>query len=160
MEINITFIVQILVFIIYVFLCKKYIWPYINNVIEKRKNDILKENLKIKYIKDKILNLKNKFKYIKNINKKKAFNIILQAKNKSKLLIEKYEKKAIYEYKKILFEAKLVLYNKKKNMYNNFYKNISNILKIILIKITKNTFNNELNNKFINKILKKFKINI
>lgn len=159
MEINVTFLIQILVFIIYVYLCKKYIWPYVNNIIEKRKNDILKEQIKIKNIKNNILYLKNKIKKLKYKNKKKILNIILNVRKKSKKIINKAKKKAFYEYKKIIYENKINLYNEKKELYNNFYKNISKILNLILIKITKNTFNEKLNNEYINKILKKFKIN-
>lgn len=42
-------------------------------------------------------------------------------------------------------------------MYNNFNKNIYKIIYLILKKTTYNTFNEKLDNKFISKILNKYK---
>ncbi len=157
MEINITVIFQIIIFLLYIYLCKKYVWPYINNIIEKRQKEIYIEYKKIDNIKNNILFLKNKAKKIINDSKKKSFKILLEAKYEGILLIKKAKRKAKYEYKNIINKAKFEINIEKKNIYNNFFKKISNILNLMLIKITNNTFNSKLNNKFIYKILKNYK---
>ncbi len=157
MEINITFVTQIIIFILHIIFCKKYIWPYVINIIERRKKEINIEYIKIIKAKNKILILKKKMKGIINKNKKIASNIILEAYKESNFIINRAKKKAIYEYKNKLFEAKLYINNKKDYIYKDFYKNINNIITTILIKITKNTFNKKLDNKLINKFLKKYK---
>ncbi len=158
MEINITFIVQIIIFIFYLIFCKKYIWPYLNKKINKRKENILSEYNKIKKIKRIILILKNRINKIIDKNKKISSFIILEANKKSKSIIDNTKKKAFKKYKKILSNNRIKIKNEKKIMYNDFYKNINYILNNMLIKITKNNFNKKLNNDYINELLKKYKI--
>ncbi len=157
MEINITVIFQIIIFLLYIYLCKKYVWPYINNIIERRQKEIYIEYKKIDSIKNNILFLKNKAKKIISDSKKKSIEILLEAKYESNLLIKKSKKKAKYEYKNIINQAKFKINIEKKKIYSNFFKKISNILNLMLIKITNNTFDSKLNNKFIYKILKNYK---
>ncbi len=156
MIINITFFIQIILFIFYILFCIKYIWPYVDRVLEKRKNILLVKFKKIKDAKLKI-NYLNK-KIINKIEKNKKF--FSKMKNEleflKKKLIKKYKKKAKYEYYKIIDNAKLKIKIKKKNMYDNFNKNISNIINFLLKKITCKIFNKKLDNKFINKLLKDF----
>lgn len=158
MEINITVLVQMIMFFFYIFFCIKYIWPYINKVIKKRQKKIYLENYKIKKAKKKFLNFKKKneeeFLNIKKI----SYKIISEAKNNSILLMKKYKKKAKKKYKNILYEAKKYNVIQKKIMYKNFFKNISNITSSILTDITLNTFNKKIDNKYISKILNRFKI--
>ncbi len=158
MKINITFFIQILSFIFYIYFCIKYIWPYIDKVLEKRKRKLYIELKKIKYFKLKIKKLKKKIKYKKILNKKIFIKINNDIKNYKIYLFKKYKKKAKYEYIRIINNAKLKIILKKKNMYSNFNKNISNIVYIILKKATYNIFNKKLDNKFINKILNKNKL--
>ncbi len=159
MEINVTFLVQIFIFIVYIYFCQKYIWPYINKIIKKRKKDILLEYRKIKNIKKKILILKNKFKNIIRKNKEIASIIISEAKKKGELIVNKSKIKALNKYNRILYKLKIKINKEKNIIYKQFYKRISFLLKKILIKITKNTFNKNLDNNFIKKILNNIKIN-
>ncbi len=157
MKINITFLIQTILFIFYIYLCIKFIWPYINNVIEKRKKKLYFELKKIKNAKFKILKL-NKEIEIKKIIRKNIFLKIENEIKQSKLnLFNKYKKKAKFKYNKIINEAKLKINLEKIYMYNNFNKNIYKIIYLILKKTTYNTFNEKLDNKFISKILNKYK---
>ncbi len=158
MEINITILVQMIIFIFYIIFCIKYIWPYINKVIEKRKKKIYLENCKIIKFKKELLLLKEKIR--KNIlrEKKEVSKIILEAKNNSIFLSKKYKKKAIQKYKNLLYESKKKISFKKKIIYEKLYKNISIIINTILINITSKVFNDKKKeNQFINKMLDKFK---
>ncbi len=158
MEINVTVLIQMIIFLFYIIFCVKYIWPYINKVIEKRQKKIYLENKKIKKIKKKFLFFKNEIKKKILNSKKLSSKIILEAKNNSILLIEKYKIKAKKEYKKILYEASKENIIQKKIMYEKFFKNISDIINLILINITSNTFDKKIDNKYISKVLNKFKI--
>ncbi len=159
MEINITVLIQMIIFFLYIIFCIKFIWPYINKVIEKRQKKIYLENFKIKKTKNKLIYLKEKIKKSISNQKKKSFKIILKAKNDGINLFKKYEKKAIQRYKILLYEVKQKIFLKKKKIYKKFYKNISVIINKILINITLKIFNDKKkDNKFINKILNKFKI--
>ncbi len=158
MEINITILVQMIIFIFYIIFCIKYIWPYINKVIEKRKKKIYLENCKIKKIKKKIFLLKEKIKKDILCKEKEVFKIILKAKNNGILLSKKYKKKANEKYKSILHKAKQDIFFKKKCIYEKIYKKLSIIINKILIHITSKVFiDKEKENKFISKILDKFK---
>ncbi len=156
MKINLTFLIQIISFIFYILFCIKYIWPYIDNILEKRKNILLLKFKKIKDAKSKINYLNEKIIKKKKLNKKIILKMNNNLKYIKKNLIKKYKKQAKYEYYKIINDAKLKIKIKKNIMYNNFNNNISNIINIILKKITYNIFNEKLDNKFINKLLKDF----
>ncbi len=158
MEINVTVLIQMIMFLFYIIFCIKYIWPYINKVIKKRQKKIYLENYKIKKAKKKILSLKKKIQEDLLNSKKISSKIILEAKNNSNFLIKKYKIKAKKKYKSILYEAKRYNIIQKKIMYEKFFKNISNITYSILIDITLNTFNKKIDNKYISKILDKFEI--
>ncbi len=158
MEINITILVQMIIFSFYIIFCIKYIWPYVNKVIEKRQKKIYSENKKIEKIKKKILFLKNKIKKKILNSKKLSSKIISEAKNNSILLTKKYKIKAKKQYNDILYKAKEKNIIQRKIMHEKFLKDISNTINLILISITSNTFDKKIDNKYINKVLNKFKI--
>ncbi len=160
MEINVTLLSQMLFFFIYVLLCIKYVWPYINDVIEKRQRDIILEQSKIKDAKKKLLEIEKKIQKILIKTKNKSAKIISNAKYNGLLLINNSKIKAKHEYNKILLNIKNEIDIEKKKLYKDFSKNISNIINLILIEITENIFDKNSNNKFINKIINKYKINL
>ncbi len=159
MQINITFLIQIISFIFYIFFCIKYIWPYVNDVLNKRKKKLYLKFKEIKNAKLKINNLKNKIKEQKILNKEIILKINNDLEYTRKYLLKKYKKEAIFKYNKIIKNAELKINIKKKIMYDNFNKNVSNIIYIILKQITYKIFNKKLDNKFINKILSNNKLN-
>ncbi len=156
MIINVTFFIQIILFIFYIFFCIKYIWPYVENILEKRKKILLLKFEKIKNAEFKINSLNKEIIDKKELNKKIISNMDNDLKHIKKHLIKKYKKQAKYEYYKIINNAKLKIKMKKKFMYSNFNKDIYNIINFLLKKITYKTFNKKLDNKFINKLLKNF----
>ncbi len=157
MEINITILVQMVIFFFYISFCIKYIWPYVDKIIEKRKKKIYLENKKIKKIKNKFYILKKRIDFFLQKVRKKYSKIILNSKNSGISIIKKYKKNAKNKYKKILLQTKQKILLKKKRMYKYFSKNISKFINKILINITLNIFDKKLDNKFINKMLNKFK---
>ncbi len=158
MEINITILIQMIIFIFYIIFCIKYIWPYINKVIEKRQKKIYLENCKIIEAKKELLLLKKKIKKKILQGEKKFSKIILEAKNNSIFLSKKYKKKAFIKYKHLLYKSKKKIYFRKKIIYEKLYENISIIINTILVNITSKVFNNKKKeNQFINKMLDKFK---
>ncbi len=160
MEINVTLLSQMLFFIIYILLCIKYIWPYINNVIEKRQRDIILEQTKIIDAKKKLLHIENKIKNILLKTRHRSKKIISNAKYKGLIIINKSKFKAKNKYKKILDNAKIQIDMEKKILYKKFSKNASYIVSDILSKITLNIFDKNLNNKFIKKVINKCKFNL
>ncbi len=157
MEINITILVQMVIFFFYISFCIKYIWPYVDKIIEKRKKKIYLENKKIKKIKNKFYILKKRINFFLQKVRKKYSKIIINSKNSGISIIKKYKKNAKNKYKKILLQTKQKILLKKKRMYKYFSKNISKFINKILINITLNIFDKKLDNKFINKMLNKFK---
>ncbi len=159
MQINITFLCQIILFIFYILFSIKYIWPYINNIIEKRKSSIIVQLNNIKKFKLKINNLKKKIKKQEFIYEQKVFNMMNEINLIKNKILKEYRKKAKYEYNKILNNSKIEININKRKMYNDFKKNIYNILYTILKDITYNNFNKKIDNKIITFILNNNKIN-
>ncbi len=155
MEINVTLLSQIVAFILYVFFCIKFVWPYINKIIEKRENDICEGYVKVKKLKIKLNNLKKKIGLELKNTEKKVLNILSEAKYKSDLLIKDSKIKANYEYKKIILDAKIKMKNERKIMHQNFNKEIFKVINFALIKITNGVFDKKLDDKFIKNIINK-----
>ncbi len=156
MEINATLIVQMIAFIIYLFFCMYYIWPYVANVIEKRKKKLLSFAEELNILKLEISKINKDILKKKIYEKKISFHIIKKAKIKGKNILQKYKTKAYLEYNKIITEAKYRINIERELAFKNFYKNISKMILSILIKVTRNTFNENLDNKLINKVISKF----
>ncbi len=157
MEINVTFIIQIILFFIYMYLVFKYIWPYLNKVIEKRKKDISISFIKIQENKEKILVLEKEIKSKKKYSDKIVLNIINKAKIKAKKIIDESKDLAKIEYKKIILNAKNEVLIEKKIMYKLFYNEIDKTIYFILIKLTNNILNKKLDNEYIKKLIKNYR---
>ncbi len=155
MEINITFIGQLIAFIFYILFCMKYIWPYINKVIEKRQKKIYISFLQLEKNKNKIIKINNLIESKIKKYKDRSYKIIFNAKIKGKYIIDQYKLKANLEYNKIISDAKLNIKIEKKKMYDNFNKNISKLIEKILFNITSGFFNKDLDDKYIKKMLNK-----
>ncbi len=158
MEINITFVIQMIAFFFYLFFTMNYIWPYVENIIEKRKKKISFFIKKLKIVKNKIKYIKKKISKIKKEKKNTAFEIISKAELKGSNILKKYKDKAFLEYKKIIFNSNIQINLEKEIMYKNFYKDISKIICFVLTKITQKTLDKKIDNKLINKIIRKIKL--
>ncbi len=159
MQINMTFLSQIILFIFYILFSIKYIWPYVNNIIEKRKLSIIVKLNNIKKFKLKISNLKKKIKKQEFIYEQKVCNMMNEINLIKDKILKEYRRKAKYEYNKILNNSKIEININRRKMYNDFKKNIYNILYVILKDITYNNFNKKIDNKIITFILNNNKIN-
>ncbi|CAL4317501.1 ATP synthase subunit b [Buchnera aphidicola (Thelaxes suberi)] len=116
MNLNATLIGQTISFILFVWICMKYIWPPIIYIINKRQKKIIDSFELIKKEKLEIdIQKKNIQQEIKNA-KKEAFSILNKAKKRKEQLLKSTIEQAEKERITILKEAKLSIQAERKKM--------------------------------------------
>ncbi|MCR3756243.1 MAG: ATP synthase Fo complex subunit b [Candidatus Westeberhardia cardiocondylae] len=153
MSINSTIFGQIISFIIFVFLCMKYVWPPLISMIEDRKKKISDDLTSIKLAKMKL-----------KISKEKIKKEIINAKLEAKLIIEnasQYKLKllnaAVFEAKikknRIIEEAYSKINLRKKYAEKELRKKIITLVMLASEKVIQCSMDTDKDNKIVNKII-------
>lgn len=147
MNLNATFLGQIISFIFFVWFCMKYIWPPVIKIIEERKKEIENGLIYTQEAKKK-LDLINKNKKKEIIFAQKQAKIILKkAYDEKARILDIAKKKAEIEKQKIIDTAVLNIEIKRKKIFEELKNNIATLAisiaeKIIIQSINKSESNN------------------
>ncbi|MGN1393347.1 MAG: F0F1 ATP synthase subunit B [Succinivibrionaceae bacterium] len=155
MEFNATFIVQIIAFVIFVYVCMKWIWPPIMNGITERQ----------KFIADSLNNAAKASKDVE-LAKENAKNIIVQAKNEAKVIIDNAQQMkanildeatiiANEEKKKILEQTKSDIELEKSKARESLKKELSELVILSTEKILTNNISSVIDEKIVKDSLSK-----
>ncbi|BAC24150.1 atpF [Wigglesworthia glossinidia endosymbiont of Glossina brevipalpis] len=155
MNINATIFGQTIAFFLFVFFCMKYIWPNLISLVEKRRENIAQALNEAKQAK---LNLKiSKEKAKKRIESAqiKCKNIINEANETKKLLIEEAKKEAIKIKEHIISQGRLDILDEKKRMCEDLKTKISEIIVMSVEKIIESSINKKISDNIIERSISK-----
>ncbi|MCR3754935.1 MAG: ATP synthase Fo complex subunit b [Candidatus Westeberhardia cardiocondylae] len=155
MSINSTIFGQLISFIIFVFLCMKYIWPSFIDLIEKRRKSIADSFSSIEIAKN---NLKQSKLEIDNLilNAKSKADIIIDEANKYKIsILNSVRSESEIEKNKIINEAYVKIDLKRKLVEEELRKEIINFIILATEKITICSIDINKNIDIVNKIISK-----
>ncbi|XBC37680.1 MAG: F0F1 ATP synthase subunit B [Buchnera aphidicola (Meitanaphis elongallis)] len=155
MNLNATILGQAISFFLFVFFCMRYIWPPIIFTINNRQKKISDSMLYIKDSKKKLESYQKKINDEIYITKKKAHEIISQAKYKRTLILKQANIQAQEEKKKILEKTQTEIKIAYQNLRHQLIKEISQISVSIAEKIIKNKINDEKTKHIIDNLIKK-----
>jgi F-type H+-transporting ATPase subunit b len=117
-DINATFFAQVVSFVIFILLIRKYIWPRLDDAISTRRKFIFEQLEKSEKINNELSEIKKRKSIILQEAQLQAETIITNATERSKIIRQEAQKLAAEETKKIKAKAFLqasTIINKEKN---------------------------------------------
>ncbi|WP_187306493.1 F0F1 ATP synthase subunit B [Buchnera aphidicola] len=153
MNINATIIGQTISFILFIWICMKYIWPPIMDTINERQKTIIKSLQLANQAKIEYEKIQKKIQITLENTKKEAVLIIHKAQKKQEKIISQTKIKAKKESFIILNETKKIIEMEKKKMISESKKHIVKLSIQIAEKLLQHSINKKDNDKLIKTLL-------
>ncbi|WP_295163990.1 F0F1 ATP synthase subunit B [uncultured Buchnera sp.] len=153
MNLNATILGQAVSFILFVWLCMKYIWPPIIFAIEKRQKTIEKSLISLKKAEEEFLIIQKKMNQTIQDSKEKASFIVNEANKQKSMILENAKNIAVEESKKIFLKNQLEIDIKIMQARKNLHKEIVDLSISMAEKIIKANIQKDQNKDLIKKLI-------
>lgn len=154
MSFNITFILQMIFFAIFVGVCFKWIWPPIMKAITDRQNEISKSLEEAKKAAQSVELANSNAQEIIEKAKLEAQEILASAQSRKSQIIDEATEEAKKEKDSILLSAKSEIESEKNRARENLRKEISSIAIAGAEKIIKNNIDKTTNSALVDDMIK------
>jgi F-type H+-transporting ATPase subunit b len=152
-NLNATILGQAVSFILFVWLCMKYIWPPIIFAIEKRQKTIEKSLISLKKAEEEFLIIQKKMNQTIQDSKEKASFIVNEANKQKSMILENAKNIAVEESKKIFLKNQLEIDIKIMQARKNLHKEIVDLSISMAEKIIKANIQKDQNKDLIKKLI-------
>ncbi|MEE1285905.1 MAG: F0F1 ATP synthase subunit B [Ruminobacter sp.] len=153
MSFNMTFLVQIIAFTLFVLICMKWIWPPIINALNERQKNVLDSYEKIKEADQKLELANNEAAQIKNEALVKAQETISSALKQKSIIMEQATEEAKSTKQKIIDSAKAEIESEKIKAKEALKKDIASLVLLTSEKFISNNVNTQKNKNLVDEML-------
>lgn len=154
MNINATLFVEVLIFLSFVWLTMKYVWPHVNEVIEERQSLIAEGVKNAKESSEKLSSAKVEAKQILEDAKDSNREVMAHTEERLRNILDQAHQQGEQERQRIVERAELDIQQSKKIAYEDLLNKVSSLTMKAAKAVLRDTVDVNIDQKLVDQLIK------